>query len=349
MPSERSLPLLPTMLVGSYPQPGWLIDRDQLAHGTVPRVRAEELWRIDPAYLAEAQDDATLLALADQREAGVDILTDGEIRRESYSNRFATALEGIDIEHPGTALGRTGRPSTVPRITGPIRRIRPVELWDLQFALAHADRPVKITVPGPFTMAAQAQNDYYPDVRAAALDYAAAVNEEIADLFEAGADYVQIDEPYMESSPDLAREFGVEVLNAALAGIAGQTIVHLCFGYAALVKDRPAAYHFLAELADADVGAISIETAQSGLDCSVLAELKNKQIVLGVIDLGTDEIESPTKVADRIRRALDYVEPADLLVAPDCGMKYLSRPVAFGKLQAMVAGAELVRGELGGS
>jgi len=344
---ERTRPLLATMLVGSYPQPDWLIDRAGLAHRGVPRVRSEELWRVEPAFLEEAQDDATIVALAEQREAGLDVLTDGEIRRESYSNRFATALDGIDLAQPGTAASRTGRPSVVPRITGPIRRTRPVEVRDLRVARRHADRPVKITLPGPFTMAVQAQNDYYPDLRAAALDYAAAVNAEVHDLFAAGADIVQIDEPYMESSAELARAFGVEALNAALEGVTGETIVHLCFGYAALVHERPPAYRFLAELAEATCSGISIETAQSNLDLSVLSALKGKTIVLGVIDLGTDVVETPELVAQRIRRALAYVDPANLLIAPDCGMKYLARPVAFAKLQAMVAGATIVREELG--
>jgi 5-methyltetrahydropteroyltriglutamate--homocysteine methyltransferase len=340
--------LLPTSLVGSYPQPHWLIDRAKLAGRFPPRTRARELWRIAPEFLEEAQDDATLLAIRDQERAGLDIITDGEIRRESYSNRFATALEGVDIDNPGTALDRSGHPNPVPRVTGKIRRKHPVERRDVEFLRANTDRPIKMTVPGPFTMSQQAQNDFYQNEEELAFDYAAAVNEEIKDLFAAGADIVQIDEPYMQARPEKARQFGPAALNRALDGVSGPTAVHLCFGYAAIIHDRPAAYSFLPELADSRIHQISIETAQSSLDCSVLAGITGKHIILGVIDLSKNDIETPDIVAARIRRALPYVGADRIIVAPDCGMKYLPRDVAFGKLQAMVEGARMLRRELGG-
>jgi 5-methyltetrahydropteroyltriglutamate--homocysteine methyltransferase len=335
------------MLVGSYPQPEWLIDRAKLAGRFPPRVRARELWRVPEAFLAEAQDDATIVAIRAQEEAGIDIVTDGEIRRESYSNRFATALDGVDLDNPGSALDRSGHPNPVPRVIGPIRRRHAVEVRDLEFLKAHTDRPVKITVPGPFTMAQQAQIDHYGGSRElAAMDYAAAVNDEIRDLFAAGADVVQIDEPYMQARPDEARVYGLRALNRALEGVTGTTAVHICFGYAAIIHARPAAYSFLPELAGCSCMQVSIETAQSNLDCSVLRNLPGKKVVLGVIDLSTTEVEAPEVVAARIRRALPYVPAESLIVAPDCGMKYLPRDSAFGKLKSMVAGAAIVRAEL---
>ncbi len=337
--------LFPTSLVGSYPQPDWLIDRERLAHRFPPRVRALELWRVDPAYLEQAQQDATLLAIRAQEDAGLDIITDGEMRRESYSNRFATALGGVDIDNPGTALDRSGHPNPVPRITGPIRRRHPVEVDDLQFLRAHTNRTVKITVPGPFTMAQQAQNDYYPSREAAAFGYAEAVNDEVRDLFAAGADIVQLDEPYLQARPADARAYGIPVLNRALADITGTTAVHVCFGYAAIIHDRPEGYSFLPELADARCDQVSIETAQSGLDCSVLAALADKTIILGVLDLNDKTVETPRQIADRVRRALPYVPAERLVLAPDCGMKYLPRDAAFGKLAAMAEAAAQLRAE----
>ena len=339
--------LLPTTLVGSYPQPDWLIDRAKLAGRFPPRVRARELWRIPEAFLEEAQNDATRLAIRAQEDAGLDIVTDGEIRRESYSNRFATALEGVDLDNPGSALDRSGHPNPVPRIVGRIRRRHPVEVDDLKFLKAHTSRKTKITVPGPFTMSQQAQNEFYASDADAAMDYAAAVNEEIKDLFAAGADVVQIDEPYMQARPDKANAFGVRALNCALEGVAGTTCVHICFGYAAIIHERPSGYSFLPELADCRCKQISIETAQSHLDCTVLEKLPSKQIMLGVIDLADMSIEKPETVAARIRRALPHVPAERLVIAPDCGMKYLPRDVAFAKLQAMVEGTRIVRRELG--
>jgi 5-methyltetrahydropteroyltriglutamate--homocysteine methyltransferase len=339
--------LFPTTLVGSLPQPDWLIDRAQLGN-RVPRIRAKEVWRIPEPYLEEAQRDATLLAIRAQEEAGLDIITDGEIRRESYSNRFATALEGVDIDNHGMALGRSGRPTAVPRIIGPIRRARPVEVEDVKFLRANTKRTIKMTVPGPFTMTQQAQNDYYADEESAALAYAEAVNAEIRDLFAAGADIVQIDEPYMQAQPEKARAYGLKALNRALEGISGTTVVHICFGYAAAVgHSKPAGYSFLAELRDCTCSQISIETAQPKLDCAVLEKLGDKKILLGVIDLDDMSVESADTVASRIRRALPYTKAENILVAPDCGMKYLPREVAFGKMKAMVAGAKLMREEVG--
>ncbi|HEY2687135.1 MAG TPA: uroporphyrinogen decarboxylase family protein [Streptosporangiaceae bacterium] len=340
--------LFPTSLVGSYPQPDWLIDRERLAGRFPPRTRARELWRVDPAYLEEAQQDATLLAIRSQEDAGLDIVTDGEIRRESYSNRFATALDGVDIDNPGTALDRSGHPNPVPRIVGPIRRRHPVQVDDLTFLRAHTDRTVKVTVPGPFTMAQQAQNDYYPDREAAAFGYAEAVNEEVRDLFAAGADIVQLDEPYLQARPDDARGYGVAVVNRALEGAAGTTAVHVCFGYAAIIHDRPAGYSFLPELAGSHADQVSIETAQSGLDCSVLTTLDGKTIILGVLDLNDLTPETPDQVLARARKALAYVPAERLVLAPDCGMKYLPRDVASGKLAAMTEAAARLRSEFGG-
>jgi 5-methyltetrahydropteroyltriglutamate--homocysteine methyltransferase len=337
--------LFPTTLVGSYPQPEWLIDRKKLAGRFPPRVRAKELWRVPEAYLAEAQDDATVLAIRAQEQAGLDIVTDGEIRRESYSNRFATALEGVDIDNPGSALDRSGHPNPVPRIVGRIRRKHAVEVQDLRFLKRHTTRKTKITVPGPFTMSQQAQNDFYKSPEEAAMDYAAAVNEEIRDLFAAGADVVQIDEPYMQARPEPARQYGLKALNRALEGINGTTAVHICFGYAAIIHARPSGYSFLPELAGSPVKQISIETAQSNLDTSVLQKLPGKKIMVGCIDLSDMTVETPQKVAQRLRNALKYVKPEDVIVAPDCGMKYLPREVADAKMRAMVEGAKLVRAE----
>jgi 5-methyltetrahydropteroyltriglutamate--homocysteine methyltransferase len=341
------LPLLPTSLVGSYAQPEWLIDRKKLAGRFPPRVRAKELWRVAPEHLEQAQDDATLLAIRDQERAGLDIITDGEMRRESYSNRFATALEGVDIDNPGTALDRSGHPNPVPRVAGKVRRKHPVEVRDLQFLRASTDRTIKITVPGPFTMSQQAQNDFYKDEAELALDYAAAVNAEIKDLFAAGADIVQVDEPYMQARPEKARAFGLAAFNRALDGVAGTTAVHICFGYAAIIHVRPSGYSFLPEFAKSPVQQISIETAQSDLDCSVLEKLPGKTIILGTLDLNDMNVESPETVAERIRRALKHVPAERIVVAPDCGMKYLPRDVAFAKMRAMVEGAKIVRREIG--
>jgi len=339
--------MLPTTIVGSYPQPEWLIDRAKLAGRFPPRVRARELWRIAPEFLQEAQDDATIMAIKAQEDAGIDIVTDGEMRRESYSNRFATALEGVDIDNPGSALDRSGHPNPVPRVVGKIRRKHAVEVDDVLFLRRHTTRDIKISVPGPFTMAQQAQIDYYDGRRElAAMDYAAAVNEEIRDLLDAGADVVQIDEPYMQARPEEARAWGLAALNRALDGIRGMTAVHICFGYAAIIHSRPSGYSFLPELRDCTCGQISIETAQSGLDCSVLAALSGKSIMLGVIDLSDMNVETPAMVAARIRRALPFVDPKDIIVCTDCGMKYLPRDVAFAKMQAMVDGAHIVRQEL---
>ncbi|HEX9822117.1 MAG TPA: 5-methyltetrahydropteroyltriglutamate--homocysteine methyltransferase [Methylomirabilota bacterium] len=333
----------PTTLVGSYPQPEWLIDRRRLAGRFPPRVRARELWRVPEPWLAQAQDDATLLAIRAQEAAGLDIVTDGEIRRESYSNRFATALAGVDLDDPGTALDRSGHPNPVPRIVGPIRRTRPVEVDDVRFLRAHTSRAIKMTVPGPFTMAQQAQNDYYPTEEAAAMDYAVAVNEEIRDLFAAGADVVQIDEPYMQARPEKARQFGLRALNRALDGVSGTTAVHICFGYAAIIHQRPSGYSFLPELAGCPVEQVSIETAQAKLDCSVLGALASKTIMVGCLDLNDPAIETPEMVVQRIERALPYVDAGRIVLAPDCGMKYLPRDVAAGKLAAMVEAARRLR------
>ena len=340
--------LFPTSLVGSYPQPEWLIDRAKLAGRFPPRVRAKELWRVAPEFLDQAQDDATLIAIRDQERAGLDIITDGEMRRESYSNRFATALDGVDMENHGTALDRSGHPNPVPRVVGRIQRRHAVETRDVAFLRANTDRKIKITVPGPFTMAQQAQNDFYKDEAEMAHDYAIAVNAEIRDLFAAGADYVQVDEPYMQARPEKARQYGLAALDRALEGIEGQTAVHICFGYAAIIHARPTGYSFLPELCKCRVRQISIETAQSNLDTSVLKNFSDQTIILGVIDLANHKVETPEIVAGRIRRALPHIDPARIILAPDCGMKDLPRDVAFGKMRAMVEGAAIVRREVTG-
>ena len=340
------LPPLPTMVVGSLPQPDWLIDRERLGHQFPPRVRAAELWRVPPQFLAEAQDDATLTAIRAQEEAGLDIVTDGEIRRESYSNHFATALDGLDLEHPGTVRNRSGIEIPVPRVTGEIRRPTPVQADDVRFLRAHTDRIIKITVPGPFTMAQQAQNDHYPDDRSLAFAYADVVREEIADLFAAGADIVQLDEPWLQARPEVARRYGAEALTRAAEGADGPVHVHLCFGYAAMVAERPEGYSFLPELADTPVAAVSVETAQSHLDPATLRPLKGKGIALGVLDLSTPDVESPQTIADRVRRALDHVDVDTLLLSSDCGLKYLPRASAAGKMHALAEGAALLRSEL---
>jgi 5-methyltetrahydropteroyltriglutamate--homocysteine methyltransferase len=337
--------LLPTTLVGSYPQPDWLIDRARLAK-QVPRVRARDLWLIDREKLEAAQDDATLLAIRDQEHAGLDIITDGEQRRESYSNRFATALGGIDLDNPGKTPNRTGGFSTVPRVVGPIRRKYPVEVRDVEFLRANTDRMIKMTVPGPFTMSAQCQDDFYHDGEKLSLGYAAAVNAEIKDLFTAGADIVQIDEPWMQSRPQQARAYGLRALDCALDCVKGTTAVHICFGYAAVVKDKPSGYSFLSEFERSAVHQVSIEAAQPRLDLSILRQMPSKTIILGVIDLADPDIETPRTVADRIRAALAFVAPERIVVAPDCGMKYLRRDVALAKMRAMVEGTALVRAEL---
>jgi 5-methyltetrahydropteroyltriglutamate--homocysteine methyltransferase len=337
--------ILETTVVGSYPQPNWLVDRAKLG-SKVPRVRQPDLWRVAPALLEQAQDDATLLAIRDMERAGIDIITDGEMRRESYSNRFATALQGVDIENPGTTINRSGQRAVVPRIAGPIRRRAPVELRDVEFLRRNTDRRIKITLPGPFTMTQQAQDDYYGDEEALALAFAAAVNDEIRDLKAAGADVIQLDEPWLQARADRAARYGVKAINRALQGIEGTTVVHLCFGYAAAVKDKPSGYSFLPQLADTTASQISIEAAQPRLDLGVLKELSRKSIMLGVIDLGTEEVETPQQVAERIHAGLKVLPADRLAVAPDCGMKYLPRAVAFAKLKALVDGAALVRREL---
>jgi 5-methyltetrahydropteroyltriglutamate--homocysteine methyltransferase len=341
------LPVLPTTVVGSYPQPAWLVDHEALRSRSVPRVRAPEIWRVPEPHLAEAQDDATILAIRDMERAGIDIVTDGEIRRESYSNHFAAALEGIDRERPGEVIGRTGKPTPVPRVTGRVRRTRPVEARDVAFCRANTDRRVKITLPGPFTMTRQAQNDFYADDDELAMDFADALNAEIRDLKAAGADVIQLDEPWMQAFPEEARRYAVPAINRALAGIEGPTVVHLCFGYAAMVSDRPEGYSFLPELADTPADTVSVETAQSHLDPAGLRPLRGKGIALGVLDLSTPDVETPEMVAQRVRRALDDVDVDRLMLSSDCGLKYLPRASADGKMRALAEAAAILRAELG--
>jgi 5-methyltetrahydropteroyltriglutamate--homocysteine methyltransferase len=342
-------PILPTTVVGSYPQPEWLVDRATLGSRLPPRTRALEIWRVAPELLEQAQDDATVVAIRDMERAGIDIITDGEVRRESYSNRFATALEGMDLDHPGTALDRTGHPNPVPRVVGPIRRTRAVEVRDVKFLRANTDRPIKATLPGPFTMSQQAQDDYYHDEEAFALALAEAVNAEVRDLFAAGADVVQLDEPYLQARASSAQRYAIKAINRALEGISGTTALHTCFGYAHIVHSRPNGYPFLEQLADVSATQISLESAQQNVDLKVLGALRNKQLIVGVIDLSDDSaIEDEETVATRIRQALKFVDADRLILAPDCGMKYLPREKAFGKLSALSAAARQVRKELSG-
>jgi 5-methyltetrahydropteroyltriglutamate--homocysteine methyltransferase len=335
--------LFPCTIVGSYTQPEWLIDRDTLLGRFPPRTRAKELWRIAPEHLQAAQDDATLLAIRDQELAGLDVITDGEVRRESYSNHFATSLEGVDTDNPGEALDRSGEPVKVPRVVAPIKRTGPTGVRDVEFLRANTDRQIKITVPGPFTMSQQAQIEYYDSPRECALDYATAVNAEIKDLFAAGVDVVQIDEPYLQARPDVARDYGIEALNVALEGVNGKTSVHICFGYAALIHARPEGYSFLPEFEQINCDQVSIETAQSELDCKILESLPSKEIMLGVIDLSTHEVETVDTVVKRVQRALPHIDAERVVLAPDCGMKYIPREAAFGKLKAMCEAAEILR------
>ena len=339
--------LLPTTVVGSYPQPDWLVNRELLSK-VVPRTRMQEIWRIPEPFLEQAQDDATALAIRDMERAGIDIITDGEIRRESYSNRFATALEGLDNDHPGEVKTRQGTMTPVPRVIGKIRRVRPVELRDMQFLRGNTDRPAKITLPGPFTMGQQAKNEFYRDDEELAMDFADAVNAELHDLQQAGADVIQLDEPWLRNDPEAAKRYAVKAINRALKGITVPTVVHLCFGYAAVVPgaSKPTGYSFLPGLADSIAQQISIEAAQPKLDLGVLKDLAGKKIMLGVLDLGDNNIETAEQVAARIRAGLKFVAPENLIAAPDCGMKYLAREVAFGKLKALAAGAAIVRREI---
>ena len=339
--------LLQTTVVGSYPQPDWLVNREMLSK-VVPRTRLREIWRVADPYLQQAQDDATLLAIRDMERAGIDIITDGEMRRESYSNHFATALEGVDQDNPGEVTTRSGQKTPVPRVVGKIRRTRPVEVRDMQFLRANTDRPAKITLPGPFTMGQQVKDEFYKDAEAMCMDYAAAVNEEAHDLVRAGADVIQLDEPWLRNNPEEASRYAVKVINRALQGITVPTVVHLCFGYAAVVPglSKPTGYSFLPQLADTIAQQISIESAQPKIDLGVLKDLAPKKVMLGVIDLNDPEIETPEKIADRIRAGLKFMSPEKLLPAPDCGMKYLPRATAFGKLKSLAAGAAIVRREL---
>jgi len=337
--------ILPTTVVGSYPQPNWLVDRAKLG-SKVPRVREPDMWRVAPEFLEQAQDDATLVAIRDMEQAGIDIITDGEMRRESYSNRFATALEGVDIVNPGSTINRSGGRSVVPRISGPIVRRQAIEVRDVEFLRRNTDRRIKITLPGPFTMTQQAQDDYYKDEEALAMAYAAAVNAELKDLKRAGADILQLDEPWLQARADRAARYGVKAINRALEGIEGTTVVHLCFGYAAAVKDKPSGYSFLGQLAETKASQISIEAAQPRLDLSIVRELAPKEVMIGVIDLGTETVETADQVAARIRAALKHVPAERLVLAPDCGMKYLTRTAAFGKLRALADGAAMVRREI---
>jgi 5-methyltetrahydropteroyltriglutamate--homocysteine methyltransferase len=335
-----------TTVVGSYPQPEWLVNHDALLTSRVPRVRLPNMWRIPEELLEQAQDDATLVAIRDMERAGLDIITDGEIRRESYSNRFATALDGIDLDHPGQVMAGRGTPTPVPRVVGPIRRTRPVQVRDVEFLRANTDRRIKATVPGPFTLAQQAQNEYYPDRESLAMDYAVCVNEEVKALFAAGADIVQLDEPWVRTNPDEAKTYAVPAINKALEGVNGPTALHLCFGYAAVVAGKPSGYAFLTELEDSVVEQISIEAAQPKLDLAILKTFSTKTIILGVVDLGDMTIETPEGIAARIREALRVLPPERLMVAPDCGMKYLPRDIAYRKLRAMTLGAAIVRESL---
>jgi 5-methyltetrahydropteroyltriglutamate--homocysteine methyltransferase len=346
---SSAVTLLPTTVVGSYPQPAWLVDQSVLRkNNVVPRVRLSAIWRVPADALEQAQDDATLIAIRDMERAGIDIITDGEMRRESYSNRFALALDNVDVDAPAMVVGRMGKPTPVPRVVGPLRRREPVEVRDIRFLRANTDRRAKITLPGPFTLSMQAHDEHYKDDEALAMAYAEVVNEEAKDLVAAGADVIQLDEPWLQARPEQAKRFGVKAINRALQGVTGTTVVHLCFGYAAVVSEKPSGYSFLPQLADTGASQISIEAAQPKLDLGILGELSNKTIMLGVLDLGTEEVETAEVVAARIREGLKHVPAERLVAAPDCGMKYLPRERAFAKLKALAEGAAIVRRELAG-
>ncbi|HQT78655.1 MAG TPA: 5-methyltetrahydropteroyltriglutamate--homocysteine methyltransferase [Rhodopila sp.] len=340
--------LLPTTVVGSYPQPDWLVDRTTLHHHGVPRAHAHDIWRVPAPLLEQAQDDATVLAIRDMERAGIDIVTDGEIRRESYSNRFATALEGIDADTPAELRSQTGRVTKVPRVVGKIRRVADVETRDALFLRDNATRATKIMLPGPFTLSRQVRDDYYRDEEALAMDYAIAVNHELRALKATGVDVVQLDEPWVRTAPEQAKRYGIKAINRALEGIEGPTVVHVCFGYAAVVSEKPSGYSFLAELGGTVAQQISIEAAQPRLDLGVLRDLAGKTIMLGVLDLGDPAAETAETVSERIRAGLRFVAAERLVPAPDCGMKYLPRAIAFGKLRALAEGAARVRYELTG-
>jgi len=345
-PALATTPVLTTTVIGSYPQPDWLVDRALLSKG-VPRVRLQAMWRVPEPFLEQAQDDATIVAIREMERAGIDIISDGEIRRESYSNRFATALDGVDAAQPAVITDRYGNQTHVPRVVGRVRRTRPVELRDMQFLRRHTDHPAKITLPGPFTMAQQAKNEFYRDVEELAMDFAAAVNAEALELEAAGADVIQLDEPWLRNDPEGAKRYAVPAINRALAGLTVPTALHLCFGYAAVVRhQKPTGYSFLPQLAETTAGQISIEAAQPRLDLGVLADLAGKTIILGVIDLGDPAVETVDRVVERIRAGLARVPPERLILAPDCGMKYLPRETAFGKLRALVDGARAVRAQI---
>ena len=335
--------LLPTTVVGSYPQPDWLVDRDLLKSGPVPRARMTALWRVPEPYLEEAQDDATIVAIRDMERAGIDVITDGEIRRESYSNRFATALDGMAPE-PALVMDPSGRERPYPLVVGPIRRSHAVEVRDMEFLRANTDKPAKMTLPGPFTISKQMKNEFYSDEDEAVMDIAAALNEEVRDLVAAGADVIQLDEPWLRFDPAAAERIAIKAIDRALDGVSVTTVIHLCFGYAALVKgEKPAGYAFLPQLADSVADQISIESAQPDLDLGVLADLAPKKVILGVINLADPAAETADDVARHIRKALGFIEPARLIPGPDCGMKYLPRETAFAKLRALADGAAQVR------
>lgn len=342
------LPILPTTVVGSYPQPDWLIDRSAFFTQNVPRIRRPEIWRPDGDVLEEAQNDATIIAIRDMERAGIDIVTDGEVRRESYSNRFGSALQGVDIDNPAEIVSHNGRKSLIPRVVGAIRRQRSIELEDAHFLKSQTDRHTKITLPGPFTLAQQCQDEFYNDPEALTMAFAEVLNQEVRELAQAGVDVVQLDEPWLRNNPDAARLYAVRAINHAFDGVTGVTkALHLCFGYAHLMGgNKPSGYSFLPELADTVADQISIEAAQPKLDLAVLEGLPGKAIMLGVIDLNAKEAETPEEVARRIRRGLDYLPAERLIPAPDCGMKYLPRSLAFEKLKALAEGAAIVRREI---
>ncbi len=339
---------IPTTVVGSYPQPEWLIDRGALEHHGVPRVHAHDIWRVAEPWRAAAQDDATILAIAEIERAGIDIVSDGEIRRESYSNYFGLSLDGLDTENIGSVIGANRRATPVPRVVGPIRRKGPVEVRDAEFLLRHATRATKITLPGPFTLAQQCENRFYKDEEELAMDFAVAVNEELTALKSTGVDVVQLDEPWVRAAPDKAARYAVKAIDRALAGVPGPTVVHICLGYGHLVHNKPSGYAFLPQLADSAAAQISLEAAQPRLDLGVLKDLSSKTILLGVLDLGTEAVETADDVAARLRAGLGHIAPERLVAAPDCGMKYLPRDVAFGKLRALAEGAAIVRREVTG-
>jgi len=339
--------MLQTMIVGSLPRPTWLAQPGQIY----------AQWRLEGDMLSEGQDDAVLLAIDDQQEARLSILTDGEQRRRHYIWGFCEGLEGIDYSRMvkiQTRGNRYGVMVDAARVVGPLRRARPTMLSALQFLRQHTDKPVKVTLPGPMTTADTLADEHYGSRRALAMDLAKLLNEEACELAENGCDIVQFDEPCFNIYLDEVEEWGIGALERAAQGVRSKTAVHICYGYGIgpvlqwKTKNTDWTHYnrTLPLLRNSTISQISVECAASGVDPSVLGLAKGKDLMVGVIDVGTEAIETPETVAARIRIALEYVAPDKLFPSTDCGMAPRSRTAARGKMKALEAGAAMVRGEL---